>query len=66
MEKKQTAVEWLWNINQDRELQALDFDQALQMEKEQISEAYNDGCDERHNEPVNGQQYYTETYNKQS
>jgi hypothetical protein len=33
--KQQTAVEWLWNLSQTKEIQASDFQQALAMEKEQ-------------------------------
>jgi Zn-dependent protease with chaperone function len=33
---KITAVEWLWNESQSRELQACDFEKALAMEKEQM------------------------------
>jgi hypothetical protein len=35
------------------------------MEKEQIEIAYNDGAEERHNHPVNGEEYYNETYGGQ-
>lgn len=41
--KQQTAVEWLWNLSQTKELQASDFHQALAMEKEQMEEAKNEG-----------------------
>jgi hypothetical protein len=34
--KKQTAVEWLWNLSQTKELEASDFEQAIAMEKEQM------------------------------
>jgi len=37
-------------------------DELLDMEREQIEGAYNDGCEERHNEPVNGEEYYNETF----
>jgi len=33
MEKKQTAVEWLWNASLERELMADDFEKAMEMEK---------------------------------
>lgn len=60
--KQQTAVEWLWNLSQTKELQASDFEQALAMEKEQIVDAV-DGfpLDKRH---LDGEQYYNETYGK--
>ena len=41
------------------------FLQAEQTFKQQIMDAYNDGANERHNEPVNGEQYYKEEYGKQ-
>ena len=41
--KQQTAVEWLWNLSQTKELQASDFEQALTMEKEQLEEAKSEG-----------------------
>ena len=70
MEKKKTAVEWLWNISQDRELQALDFEQALQMQKQQMIEFakgfwyYGNGADAPpcYNEDV--EKYYNKTYGK--
>jgi hypothetical protein len=42
MENKQTAVQWLEKICNDRGYYLMDgyFDQALQMEKEQISECW--------------------------
>jgi len=38
--KQQTAVEWLWNLSQTKELQASDFEKALAMEKEQMEDAW--------------------------
>ena len=73
METKQTAVEWLnqWHIDNPygtptewREC----FNQAIDMEKEQIINAYTEGYDIRDDmgslstNPT-GQQYYNETYN---
>jgi len=40
--KQQTAVEWLWNLSQTKELQASDFEQALAMEKEQVQKMIDD------------------------
>lgn len=37
----------------------------LEMEKQQIMDAYDDGANERHNDPVNGEQYYNQEYGKQ-
>ncbi len=60
MEKKQTAVEWLWDmllkaefINDPEEL----FDKVKQMEKDQIIEAA-----ERWKGTNFAEQYYNETY----
>ena len=65
--KQQTAVEWLWNLSQTKELQASDFEQALAMEKEQIMKAIDRGFDEGSSFPEditlnNAEQYYNETY----
>ncbi len=38
--KQQTAVEWLWNLSQTKELEASDFEQALAMEKEQMEDTW--------------------------
>ena len=71
---KQTAVEWLGlelnmifhDITPELwEEVELKFQQAKQMEKEQIEIAYNDGAEERHNHPVNGEEYYNETYREE-
>ena len=45
MEKKQTAVQWLKQICDDRGYILMQdyFEQALQMEREQIEEAFRDG-----------------------
>ena len=59
--KKQTAVEWLWNLSQTKELQAADFEQAIAMEKEQLEKAFNEGTF-ANDEKVTSEQYYNETY----
>ena len=72
---KQTAVEWLYNHlfpNQldgfsDEEWDKIDkaFEQAKQMEKEQIIDAYNKGSDvDEELKPMWGtpKQYYNETF----
>jgi hypothetical protein len=70
MENKQTAVEWLWNESQSRELQASDFEKALEMEKEQIEDAFLDGKWDWKEHIKDGKlskdiaQYYNETYKK--
>ena len=57
--KQQTAVEWLWNLSQTKELEASDFEQALSMEKEQILKAI-DYCRDKY---IDSENYYNETYN---
>ena len=55
---KQTAVEWLEKICNDRgyHLMSEYFEQAKEMEKQQIIDAYAFGYDEL------GEQYYNETF----
>ena len=71
MENKQTAVEWLGiNLNalfteiptEMWEEITIVFQQAKAIERIQIIYAYDDGANERHNDPVTGEQYYKETY----
>ncbi len=72
METKQTAVEWLTNYMKanfhltDESIEI--FEQAKQMEKEQIMYAYCKGVNEyyKHEEghKINWEQYYNETYGK--
>jgi hypothetical protein len=75
MEKKQTAVEWLYvklsTSSSDELVGNINnwFDQAKQMEKEQIEFTYNIGWADGHDEATNesplfttGEQYYNETY----
>lgn len=66
--KKQTAVEWLVEQLEYR-LESLPehnlFDQAIEMEKEQIIDAYdkgefNQGCNE------DAEEYYNETYERKT
>lgn len=77
MENKQTAVEWLFNkITQNEEIRWRGtryielFEQAKQMEKEQIMEAcgvgFNDGQAYMDGKPKfqSAEQYYNETYGK--
>lgn len=75
---KQTAVEWLVEqIKSDQNQKALSasewmqvIEQAKQMEKEQISKAWDDGdyayfySKETSRDFDNGEQYYNETYGK--
>lgn len=60
--KKQTAVEWLFEqvwITPVSELPKI-LEQAKQMEKEQIMDAY----ETSHISMMTAEQYYNETYNK--
>lgn len=63
---KQTAVEWLQQINSYRELDKFDFEQAKEMEKEQMLNFADKVSLERINEsiyrPFNIEQYYNHTY----
>jgi hypothetical protein len=73
MENKQTAVEWLENSlaktlkriveNRDGVLLETLFEQAKQMEKEQIINAFIDGEHQQGFE-LEAEQYYNKTYNK--
>ena len=55
-----TAVEWLWNESLKKELQASDFEQAKEMEKEQIIDAWIATDNEL--QRLAAEQYYNETY----
>jgi hypothetical protein len=63
---KQTAIEWLYNELLNSEPNILEwnklFEQAKAMERIQIIYAYDDGANERHNDPVTGEEYYNKTY----
>jgi hypothetical protein len=69
---KQTAVEWLVDeltSNEHPQWVQEIFDQAKEMEKEQIIESYCQGCfdiskDENIFPRETSEQYYNETYNK--
>jgi hypothetical protein len=64
----QTAVEWLYKLSKQRELDKFDLEQAKAMEKEQIIDAFIDG--EGGYNPDNGntermaKDYYNKIYNK--
>jgi hypothetical protein len=80
MEMKQTAVEWLGEnigflIPSDKELLAIQIiNQAKEMQKQQIIEAYTDGTNYNKSKKLIitpddedyklGKQYYNETFNK--
>jgi len=64
MEKKQTAVEWLYDQLEFDDSISMDdiekiFEQAKAMEKEIIRTAYLDGMDGEYN---TSEQYYNETF----
>jgi len=75
---KQTAVEWLENKFKEElvlinsadgyhifiRVEKFDelLNQAKEMEKEQIMDAYNDGYSDSDNENLTNKQYYNETY----
>jgi hypothetical protein len=60
--KTLTAVEWLWNLSKQRELDKFDLEQAKAMEKNNIIESYemgkNDGWNVREND-------YNKNYHKE-
>lgn len=62
--KQQTAVEWLWNLSQTKELQASDFEQALAMEAEQLNQACYDGYYQE--EMMDTREYFNNTYGTSS
>jgi hypothetical protein len=72
MEKKRTAVEWLDSnlihaphSQEDFTHNYRVFEQAKEMHKEQIKDAYEYGnCDWEFGIYIKGEQYYNETYGK--
>jgi hypothetical protein len=72
MEKKQTAVEWLfeklWNEPKDKLTWYAILKQAKEMEKEQIINANRDGVDMVVDKKdfISGEQYYNEMYGKEN
>ena len=69
---KQTAVEWLIEqIRNEKYIEDVDFEQAKEMEKEQIMEAHMDGAlntiwDENTDRDENASDYYYETFKKET
>lgn len=60
--KQQTAVEWLVKeFNLESYIASVNF--AMEKEKEQIIEAFNEGTFSEM-EKINAEEYYTEKYNK--
>ena len=65
----QTLIEWGDKMMLEHPMKTLSFAEAidkavelLEMEREQIEDAYDNGANERNNDPVNGEQFYNETY----
>jgi hypothetical protein len=58
--KKDSAVEWLYNLSKQRELDKFDWEQAKEMEKEQIVEAFDNGT--YFSKWPDAEQYYNETF----
>jgi hypothetical protein len=63
MENKQTAVEWFYQRILAKDIKEV-FEQAKQIEKEQIIAANEDSSTNELGEFLTGEQYYQETYNK--
>lgn len=60
---KQTAVEWLHEIAKQREPDKFDWQQAKEMEKEQIEDAHNNGYGSGYmDEGISPEEFYNETY----
>ena len=59
---KQTAVEWLHYVSKQRELDKFDWEQAKEMEKEQIIDAYQQAEKDNGKDFLNGDLYYNETF----
>jgi hypothetical protein len=66
---KQTAVEWLYELSKKRELDKFDLEQAKEMEKEQIIDAFGVGCQVESTRLIGyhgmAEQYYNETFKQQ-
>jgi hypothetical protein len=64
MANKQTAVEWLKEQYYESEgkLTNKDFEQAKQIEKEQLKDAYGKVVVNEARELIDAEQYYNETY----
>ena len=59
---KQTAVEWLYELSKERELDKFDLEQAKEMEKQQINKACYDGYYQE--ELYDVRKYIEDTYGK--
>jgi hypothetical protein len=56
---KQTAVDWLYALSKERELDIFDLEQAKEMEKNQIVDAFDIACEDSDRIGV---EYYDQTY----
>jgi len=67
--KQQTAVKWLQQIALTRDLNLADFEQAKEMEKEQIIDAFvecwKENMPDGYECKKSAEQYYNETYGGQ-
>jgi hypothetical protein len=59
---KQTAVEWLYELSKERELDKFDLEQAKYMEKNQIEKAFCKGFITEGDLVIICEQYIEETY----
>lgn len=57
-----TAVEWLYKLSKKRELDKFDLQQAKEMEKQQIIDAFKHGELPAFFVNLNAEEYYKETY----
>ena len=66
MSKKQTSVEWLYNLSKQRELDKFDLEYAKEMQRNQIIEAWENGLDNflgtNDSDIMSAEQYYNETF----
>jgi hypothetical protein len=66
---KQTAVEWLYELSKERELDKFDLEQAKAMHKEQMSRIYegllqNVGTSIKQSDLPTFEEYYNHTFKK--
>ena len=61
--RKQTAVEWLYELSKERELDKFDLEQAKEMEKQEIKNAFTNGfISSRGSNRIADETFYNETY----
>ena len=60
---KKTAVEWLYELSKERELDKFDLEQAKEMEKQEIKNAFTNGfISSRGSNRIADETFYNETY----